>query len=81
MLDFEAFVFIRAHNWVGKNQGDEVGGSNSAICTQKLRGFVRTQQTLRKKIGSCSAGIELATLRSVVQDFPFAPSPLLVLQW
>ena len=36
MLDLEAFVFITAHNWDGKNQGDEVGGSNDAVCTQKL---------------------------------------------
>ena len=25
MLDLEAFVFIRAHNWDGKNQRVEVG--------------------------------------------------------
>ena len=25
MLDSEAFVFIRTHNWDGKNQEDEVG--------------------------------------------------------
>ena len=36
MLDLEAFVFIRAHNWDGKNQGDKVGGSNNAVCAQKL---------------------------------------------
>ena len=36
MLDLEAFVFIRAYNWDGKNQGDEVGGSNNAVCAQKL---------------------------------------------
>ena len=29
MLDFEAFVFIRVHNWGGKRQGDEVGGHNN----------------------------------------------------
>ena len=36
MLDLEAFVFIRAHNWDGKHQGDEVGGSSNAVCAQKL---------------------------------------------
>ena len=36
MLDIEAFVFMRAHNLDGKNQGDEVGGSNKAVCPQKL---------------------------------------------
>ena len=37
MLDFEAFVFIRAHNWDGKNKGgDEVGGSNNEVCARKL---------------------------------------------
>ena len=36
MLDFEAFVFIRAHNWDDKNQGDEVKGSNNAVCARKL---------------------------------------------
>ena len=38
MLDLEVFVFIRAYNWDGKNQGggDEVGGSNNAVCAQKL---------------------------------------------
>ena len=25
MLDFEAFVFIRANNWDGKNQEDKSG--------------------------------------------------------
>ena len=29
MLDLEAFVFIRAHNWDDKNQGDEVGGATT----------------------------------------------------
>ena len=36
MLDFEAFVFIKSHNWDGKNQGDEVGGSNKEVCARKL---------------------------------------------
>ena len=36
MLDFETFVFIRTHNWDGKNQGDVVGGSNNAVCARKL---------------------------------------------
>ena len=36
MLDFEAFVFIRVHNWDGKNQGDEVEGSNNVVCARKL---------------------------------------------
>ena len=36
MLDLEAFVFIREHNWDGKNQGGEVGGSNNVVCAQKL---------------------------------------------
>ena len=51
MLDLEAFVFIRAHNWYGKNQEDEVGGSNNAVCAQKhkLSGSVKTEQTLWKK--------------------------------
>ena len=31
MLDFEAIVFIGAHNWDGKNQGDEVGRSNNVV--------------------------------------------------
>ena len=52
MLDLEAFVFIRAYNWDGKNQGYEVGGSNNAVCAQKL---VRTEKAFWKKIGSCSA--------------------------
>ena len=81
MLDFEAFVFIRAHNWDGKNQGDEVGGSNNAVGARKLWGFVRTEKHIVKKIGSCSARIELATRRSIAHDFPFALLPLLVLQW
>ena len=83
-LILKHLFFIRAHNWDGKNQEDEVGGSNNAICSRKLWGFVRTEKnwkTLWKKIGSCSAGIELATLRSITHDFPFSPSPLLVLQW
>ena len=36
MLDFEAFVLIRAHNWDGKNQEDEVEGSNNAVYTRRL---------------------------------------------
>ena len=36
MLDFEAFVFTRAHNWDGKNQGDKIGGSNKAVGARKL---------------------------------------------
>ena len=36
MFDLEAFVSIRAHNWDGKNQDDKVGGSNNAVCAQKL---------------------------------------------
>ena len=35
MLDFETFVFIRAHNWMVK-KGDEVGGSNNEVCARKL---------------------------------------------
>ena len=37
MLDFEAFVFIGAHNWDCKNQGDEVGGSNNREFTKSQR--------------------------------------------
>ena len=36
MLDFEAFIFTRAHNWDGKNQGDEVGGGNNTGCARKI---------------------------------------------
>ena len=36
MLDSEAFVFIRAHDWDSKNQGDEVGGSNNVVGARKL---------------------------------------------
>ena len=36
MLDFEAFVFIRVHNWDGKNQGDEVERSNNAVCARNF---------------------------------------------
>ena len=36
MLDFGAFVFIRAHNWDSKSQGDEAGGSNNAVNARKL---------------------------------------------
>ena len=36
MLDFEAFVFITAHNWDCKNEGDEVRGSNNEVCARKL---------------------------------------------
>ena len=35
MLDFEAFVFIRAHNFDGKKE-DEVVGSNNEVCARKL---------------------------------------------
>ena len=36
MLDFGAFVFIRAHNWDSKKQGNEVGGRNDAVSARKL---------------------------------------------
>ena len=48
MLDLEAFVFIRADSWYGKNQGDEAGGSANVVCAQKLCGFVRTEKALWK---------------------------------
>ena len=41
MLDLEAFVFIRAHNRDGKNQGDEVGAGKQkcGLRTKTLRFF------------------------------------------
>ena len=36
MLEFEALISIRVHNWDGKNQGDEVRGSNNAVCPQSF---------------------------------------------
>ena len=43
-LILKQLFFIRAHNWDGKNQEDEVEGSNDAVCARKLCGFVRTEK-------------------------------------
>ena len=39
MLDFEAFVFIRAHYWDGKNKEDEVRGGGQGTTRSAHENF------------------------------------------
>ena len=74
MLDFEAFIFIRVHNWDGRTREMRSGEATTRSAHENFE----VLQELKKHCGKdhCSGGIELATLRFIAHDF--APSPLFV---